>query len=55
MSSTPRIMCVSRPNIIECENDEAAIEKAHQLLDGLAIEVWEKERKVGRLEPRAAK
>jgi hypothetical protein len=40
----------------ECHrNDEAAIEKAHQLLDGLVIEVWEKERKIGRLEPRAAK
>jgi hypothetical protein len=40
------------PTIVECENDQLAIEKANQLLDGRVIEVWEQERQVARLAPR---
>ena len=39
------------PQVIECQNDEAAVKKAKQLLDGTLIEVWEKERCIIRLDP----
>ena len=32
------------PKVIECENDEAAVKEAKQLLNGKLIEVWEKAR-----------
>ena len=41
----------SAPRLIDCADDEAAMQKARQLLDGQALEVWEEKRKVGRLEP----
>ena len=39
------------PKVIECENDEAAVKEAKQLLDGKLIEVWEKARCIIRLDP----
>lgn len=39
------------PAIVECEDDQAAIEKARQLLDGRVIEVWEQQRLIARLDP----
>ena len=33
-----------------CDNDEAAIEEAKRLLDGRAIELWQGERRVVRME-----
>jgi hypothetical protein len=39
------------PEVVECPDDEAAIEKAAQLLNGRAGEVWEHSRRVVRLEP----
>lgn len=35
----------------ECENDEAAVKEARQLLDGKVIEVWEQARCIVRLDP----
>ena len=40
------------PLLIDCPDDEAAIEKARQFLDGHALEVWDQQRKIGRLEPK---
>ena len=37
--------------IIECQNDEAAVKEAKQLLNGTLIEVWEKARRIIRLDP----
>ena len=42
---------VGVPAIIECENDQAAIEAAKQLLNGKALEIWQLNRRVARLEP----
>jgi hypothetical protein len=39
------------PEIIECPDDKAAIEKAKQLLDGRTVEIWESSRLVARLAP----
>ncbi len=39
------------PEIVECEDDDAAIQHAKQLINGKAIEVWEKGRCVLRLFP----
>ena len=39
------------PIVLECDDDQAAIEEAKQLLNGAAIEVWEQKRRVVRLEP----
>ncbi len=39
------------PDTIECEDDRGAIETAKQLLDGKAIEVWDGNRLVIRVEP----
>lgn len=38
--------------VIECPDDGAAIEQARELLDGRAIEVWNRSRRVITLEPR---
>lgn len=40
------------PEVVECADDQAAIEAAKQLLDGKAIEVWDKARIVIRLDPK---
>jgi hypothetical protein len=37
---------VKAPVIVECENDQAAVQKATQLLDGKTIEVWQLARRV---------
>ena len=39
------------PAIIECEDDQAAIEAAKKLLDGNALEIWNLQKQVARLEP----
>jgi hypothetical protein len=39
------------PTVIECENDQDAIEKAKQLLNGGVIEIWEQQRLIARLTP----
>jgi hypothetical protein len=39
------------PHVFECPDDEAAVEKAAQLLNGRVIEVWDHSRRVVRLEP----
>jgi hypothetical protein len=39
------------PEIVECQDDETAIEKANQLLDGSVIEIWDGTRLVARLAP----
>ena len=44
---------VSRPpRILEALDDDVVIEKAKQLLDGIVLEVWERDRIVVRLEPK---
>jgi hypothetical protein len=40
------------PAIIECADDHAAIEAAKALVNGNAIEVWDRMRRVIRLEPK---
>ena len=39
------------PTVVDCQDDDSAVEKAKQYLDGKAIEVWEHRRLVTRLEP----
>ena len=39
------------PKVIECENDETAVKEAKQLLNGKLIEVWDKARRIIRLNP----
>jgi hypothetical protein len=39
------------PRVFDCHDDEAAVEKAAQFLNGQAIEVWDHSRRVARLEP----
>ena len=39
------------PDEIDCADDQAAVQEAKKVLDGHAIEVWEKARFVIRLEP----
>jgi hypothetical protein len=46
---------VGVPVIVESENDQAAVEAAKQLLDGQAVEVWQLNRRVARLEPTPAR
>ena len=41
----------SPPRVIVSKDDETALKEARQLLDGHAFEVWDENRKVGRLEP----
>jgi len=36
------------PRIIECTNDQDAITKAARLADGQAIELWDRQRLIGR-------
>ena len=42
---------VGVPAIIECEDDQAAIEATKTLLDGNALEIWNLNKQVARLEP----
>ena len=42
------------PKVIECENDEAAVKEAKQLLNGKLIEVWEKARPYRSPRPRSS-
>jgi hypothetical protein len=39
---------------IECPSDQAALERAKQLADGCAVELWEGERFIARIEAQAA-
>lgn len=39
------------PRVIECKDDEEAILRAKQLLDGHPIEIWEGARVVAKLAP----
>jgi hypothetical protein len=39
------------PQVFECLDDTAAVEKAVQLLNGQVNEVWDHSRRVVRLEP----
>ena len=41
----------SFPVEIMCDTDEQAIQQARQYVDGLAVEVWQRDRLVKRLEP----
>jgi hypothetical protein len=40
------------PQIITCDTDEEAIQQAQVFVDGRALELWELERLVARLEPK---
>jgi hypothetical protein len=40
------------PAEIDCPDDPAAVQEANKVLDGQAIEVWQKARLVIRLEPK---
>jgi hypothetical protein len=42
---------VGVPAIIDCEDDQAAIEAAKKLLDGNALEIWNLKQQVARLKP----
>ena len=35
------------PQILECENDEAALTEARRYVDGHAIEIWRGDKRVG--------
>jgi hypothetical protein len=39
------------PAVVECQDDETAIERARQLVDGRPLEVWESSRLIARLDP----
>jgi hypothetical protein len=39
------------PTIIDCPDDDAAIEEARQQLNGHILEVWRLDRRVVRIEP----
>ena len=39
---------------IACENEEAAKERAKQLVDGQAVELWEGARRIARFKPHRA-
>ena len=49
---TPDEHIQTPPEVVECTDDEAAIERAKQVLDGHTIEVWRLSRCVIRLEPK---
>ena len=42
------------PNIVYCQDDQAAVVGAKQALDGRAIEIWNGSRLVARLNPENA-
>lgn len=35
------------PQIIECDDDDAALIEAHRYVDGHAIEIWRNDKRVG--------
>jgi len=37
---------ILRPVDLHCENDDAAKEKARQLVDGHDVELWQRDRKI---------
>jgi hypothetical protein len=39
------------PQVFDCPDDAAAVEKASPLLNGRAVEVWDHSRLVARMEP----
>ena len=43
---------IQPPKLIEAFGDEQAIETARRMVDGHAVEVWDQQRPVIRLEPR---
>jgi len=48
---------VGVPEIVECVDDNEAVDKAMQLMNGLDVEIWDHERMVTRLpnsSPKAA-
>ena len=50
----PRGAIACPPEVFDFPDDAAAVEKATQLLDGHAIEVWQRARLITRLEPKTA-
>jgi hypothetical protein len=36
---------------LACQTDEEAVEQTRQLVDGQAVELWERARLIGRFEP----
>jgi hypothetical protein len=42
---------VGPANVIDCQDDQAAVESAQQSLNGLAIEIWDKARLVAHIDP----
>jgi hypothetical protein len=42
------------PNIVDCRDDQAAVVRAKQSLDGRSIEIWNGSRLVARLSPESA-
>jgi len=38
------------PEIMDCTDDDEAVEKAQQLVDGFSVEVWDLTRCVARIE-----
>lgn len=43
---------IRRIDLIACANDDVAKEKAKQLVDGYAIELWDGARRITRFDPR---
>ena len=35
------------PQVLQCEDDDAALVEARKLVDGYAIEIWRDDRRVG--------
>jgi hypothetical protein len=47
-----RLHIIQPPKLIEALNDQQAIEEARRIVDGHALEIWDEQRLVIRLEPR---
>lgn len=43
---------IERSILLDCKNDSAAIESAKQLIDGLDIELWQRDRMIARFDGR---
>jgi hypothetical protein len=39
------------PAVVECNSDQEVIDRAKSMLEDLALEIWDGDRKVTRLEP----
>ena len=46
---------INPPEVVEFSDDQAAIDRAKQLVDGQTIEVWDGPRRVVRLPPKDEK